>query len=249
MKKTILLVSILVLLLNLLSVNADDYTKVTGGYSFVMKVGNVNDNVKKINVNNEKSYTINLLSCNSYEKYCTFRVNDVPTGKLHSPKDFSDKPTSYQLDDKYSLKITNIEFDFCNNQRFCNIGFEAYHVMDILIDGPVKPFCGNGVCDSGENCEEDSCCSGKKVDLKYDKENCRMCGYKCNRGYICDNSRCIEQCPETKQCDYFTSPHCEKTPKSVGESCDCNEECVSLKCFNGKCISNENKKKCNVFNL
>ncbi|MBI2659314.1 hypothetical protein HYX05_04430 [Candidatus Woesearchaeota archaeon] len=211
-----------------------DYAKVSGGYKMTMKVGGpyYND-YKGINLNNLKKYAFDLISCNSYERYCTFRINGIPTKKMYTD-------LTFQLDEQYSMKINHIEFDFCDNRAFCHLGYEAYHIVDISIDGSVLPFCGNGVCDYGENCEEDSCCSGKKVDLKYDKENCRMCGYKCDRGYMCDSSRCIEQCPETSGCDYFTNPYCEKTPKNINEECDCNEECSSLKCFNGKCIASEN---------
>lgn len=218
-----------------------DYAKVSGGYKMTIKVGGpyYND-YKGINLNNQKKYAFDLLSCSG--SYCTFRINGVPSGKMQ-------KDSTFQLDNNYVMKITNIEFNYCNNQRFCNIGFEAYNIVDILIEGPIVPFCGNGICDTGEICEEDSCCSGKKVDFGSDKENCRMCGYKCDHGYICDNSRCIEQCPETSGCDYFTSSYCEKTPKNIGEACDCNEECGSLKCFNGKCISSENNDLSNYPNF
>lgn len=199
----------------------DGYIKITGGYSFVMKVGIINDNIKKIRINNEKNYEIQLLYCDA--SYCAFKVNGIAVPQMR-------KDSEFQLDSEYKIKITNIVFDFCDNRAFCHLGYESYDIVDILIDGPNKPFCGNGVCDSGENCEEDSCCGGKKVDLNNDKENCRMCGYKCDPGFECGDGRCIEQCPETDKCDYCKS-------KNLGEICDCNEECGSNICFNGKCIA------------
>ena len=218
-----------------------DYVKTSGSYLTVMKVGNVNDNIKGVNINNEKKYAIHLLYCNAYS-YCAFRINGVPFPQAR-------KDSTFQLDDQYTMKITNIVFNYCDTKAFCNIGFEAYNIVDVLIDGPVKPFCGNGVCDSGENCEEDSCCSGKKVDFGSDRENCRMCGYKCDPGFMCDSGRCIELCPETNKCDYFKTRGFCPTSKSIGQSCDCNEECGSLKCFNGKCISSENNDLSNYPNF
>ena len=208
-----------------------NYEIVTGGHSLTAKVGGpyYND-YKAINLNNPKKYVFDLLGCNSYSKYCTFRVNGVPTGKMEDGG-------AFKLDEEYTMKIENIEFDFCDNRAFCHIGFEAYNIIDFVIDGPSIALCGNGICEAGETCEEDSCCSGKKVDLGGENENCGRCGRKCDPGLMCQNSRCIELCPETNKCDYFkTRGFCSKS-KVVGEACDCNEECDSLKCFNGKCIS------------
>ncbi|MEK6983011.1 MAG: hypothetical protein AABX33_00425 [Nanoarchaeota archaeon] len=201
-----------------------DYVKITGGYTTVMKVGNVNDNIKGVNINNEKKYAIHLLYCE--QSYCAFRINGVPAAQMQ-------RDSTFRLDDEYALKITNIVVDFCDTKAFCHLGAESYDIVDILIDGPYKPFCGNGICDSGENCEQDSCCSGKKVGLSYDKENCGMCGYRCDPGFECGDGRCIEQCPETDKCDLCKS-------KSVEKICDCNQECKSNSCFNGKCILSGN---------
>ena len=211
-----------------------DYVKITGGYKLVLKAGNiVGEDIKGININNEKKYAIHLLYCE--QSYCAFRINGVPAAQMR-------KDSTFKLDDEYVIKITNIVVDFCDSRAFCHIGAESYDIVDVLIDGPNKPFCGNGVCDSGENCEEDNCCNGNKVDLRYDKQNCRMCGYKCNLGFECGDSRCIEQCPETDKCDFCKS-------KSVDKTCDCNEECESNSCFNGKCISSENNDLSNYPNF
>ena len=95
-------------------------------------VGNRNDNIKGFEVNNNK-FAIDLLGCNSYSKYCTFRVNGMPTKHLYSLKDFPDRKTSFDLDGQYVIKIENIDFDYCDNRRFCSFAYEAYHVVDVSI--------------------------------------------------------------------------------------------------------------------
>src|SRR3989338_7622541 len=144
-----------------------NYAIVTGGHKLTAKVGGPYYNeYKAINLNNQKKYVFDLIGCDSYERYCTFRINGVPTKKMHSPKDFPDKQTSFRLDEQYSIKIENIVFDFCDNKAFCNLGYEAYNIVDFIIDGPSLAICGNGVCESGENCEGDNCCNGETIELK-----------------------------------------------------------------------------------
>src|SRR3990167_2746024 len=83
-----------------------NYEIVTGGYSQTSKVGGpyYND-YKAINLNNQKKYVFDLIDCDSYERYCTFRINGVPTGKMHNPNEFPDKKTSFRLDEEYTIKI------------------------------------------------------------------------------------------------------------------------------------------------
>ena len=137
-----------------------NYEIVTGGYSQTSKVGGpyYND-YKAINLNNQKKYVFDLLSCNSYEKYCVFRINGVPTGKI-------EKGATFRLDEQYSMKIEDIVFDFCDNRAFCHLGYEAYNIVDFIIDGTSLAICGNGVCESGENCEGDNCCNGETIELQ-----------------------------------------------------------------------------------
>jgi len=197
------------------------YMKITGGYSFTMKVGNVNDNIKGINLNNGKKYAIHLLYCEINGGYCAFRVNGVPIAQMR-------KDSTFQIEDDYTIKIANIEFNYCGDKRFCNIGYEAYNIVNMIIDGPVTPICGDKLCDkeetcssctqdcgcsagyscqsnqcitevvcgdgkcsSGESCSKDSCCNGKISDFKYDNENCGSCNNKCYSGAKCDNGICI----------------------------------------------------------
>jgi len=97
-------------------------------------VGARNDNVKGFNVNN-KNFAIDLIDCDSWERYCAFRINGVPTKKLFSFSEFGgNRKNSFDLDGNYILKINSIEFDFCDNRRFCHLGYEGYHVVDVSIE-------------------------------------------------------------------------------------------------------------------
>ena len=110
-----------------------NFKKVVNREDAKFLVGSRNDNIKGFNVNNE-SFAIDLLGCNSYSKYCTFRINGVPTKHMYSIKDFPDRKTSFDLGGQYIMKIENIVFDFCDNRRFCHLGAEGYHVVDIMVE-------------------------------------------------------------------------------------------------------------------
>lgn len=111
-----------------------DFKRLTGRDEVVFSVGAKNDNIKGFNVNN-KNFVIDLLGCNSYERYCIFRINGIPTKKLHSIKDFRNtRKNSFDLDELYIIKINSIEFDFCDNKRFCHLGYEGYHIVNVSIE-------------------------------------------------------------------------------------------------------------------
>ena len=110
-----------------------NFKKVVDKEDVTLTVGAKNDNIKGFYVNN-KSFAIDLLGCNSYSRYCTFRINGVPTKQMYSPKDFSNKKISFDLDGQHVMKIENIVFDFCDNRRFCHLGYEGYHVVDVSVE-------------------------------------------------------------------------------------------------------------------
>ena len=111
-----------------------NFKKVVGREGFIFSVGAKNDNIKGFNINN-KNFAIDLLTCSSYERYCAFRINGVPTKKLFSIKDFGNiRKKSFDLDENYTLKINSIEFDFCDNKRFCHLGYEGYHLVNVSIE-------------------------------------------------------------------------------------------------------------------
>jgi len=100
----------------------------------VLNVGARNDEIRGYDINNKK-YATHLLYCDSYQRYCIFKINGVPSQRLFSFKDVGDtKRNSFDLDENYKLKINSVEFDFCDNRRFCHLGFEGYHVVSITIE-------------------------------------------------------------------------------------------------------------------
>jgi len=99
-----------------------------------LKTGARQDNLKGVKLN-DKDFAIDLVSCDSYERYCTFRINGVPTKKMFGSTDFGNaRKHSFDLDENYSIKVNSIVFDFCDNRRFCHLGMEAYHVVNMSIE-------------------------------------------------------------------------------------------------------------------
>ena len=106
-------------------VNRDDST---------FTVGARNDNIKGFEVDNQ-SYAVHLLYCISHKRYCTFRINGVPTKKLFSFQDFgNNKKHSFDLDENYILKINSVKFDYCDDRAFCHLGMEGYHVVNVSVE-------------------------------------------------------------------------------------------------------------------
>src|SRR3989338_8229982 len=66
---------------------------------------------------------------------------------------------------------------------------EAYYIVDFIIDGTSLAICGNGVCESGENCEGDNCCNGETIELKFDRNNCGGCGRVCSSDLMCEQGK------------------------------------------------------------
>ena len=197
------------------------YEIVTGGYILTAKVGgSYYNDYKAINLNNEKKYVFDLVGCDSYERYCAFRINGVPIGKMEDGG-------AFKLDEEFTMKIESIVFDYCDGAHYCSPG-SFYNIVDMAIEGPISTVCGNNVCEESETCEEDDCCNGVKTYLDSNWDNCGKCGVKCEEGYQCAYGECAEICQETGKCDYCKS-------KGISEFCDCNEECKNNLCFSGLC--------------
>ena len=110
-----------------------DFKNITVNDKLTLKYGAVLEPLSGIKINDE-NFAIEVMGCNSYERYCTFRINGVPTKKLYSLEEFqgSRKP-DFDLDDDYKLTIENIVFDYCDGQRFCSLGYESYNIIDVKI--------------------------------------------------------------------------------------------------------------------
>ena len=111
-----------------------NFKKITDRDESIFMVGAKNDNIKGFNVN-KKNFALHLMYCDSYNRYCIFKINGIPTKRLFSFKEFEDtKTNSFDLDESYKMKINFVEFDFCDNRRFCHLGYEGYHVVNISIE-------------------------------------------------------------------------------------------------------------------
>ena len=97
-----------------------------------MLIGAKEDNIKGFEINGER-FAVHLLYCDSYNRNCVFRVNGVPTGKI-SVKGTPGRKDSFALSPEYDLVIDSAQFNFCDNRRFCNLAFEAYDVVGVVVD-------------------------------------------------------------------------------------------------------------------
>ena len=93
--------------------------------STFMKVRNKEDNIRAYTIAN-KNYVIHLLGCSASDFTCAFRINGIPTKKLKEGDTFS-------LNDGYSLKVNSIIIDYCDNQRYCDLSYEAYDLVEVSI--------------------------------------------------------------------------------------------------------------------
>ncbi|MCK5474336.1 MAG: hypothetical protein KAI53_02935 [Candidatus Aenigmarchaeota archaeon] len=78
------------------------------------------------------------------------------------------------------------EDETCSNcASDCGCGADEY-----CNSGVCKQKCGNGICEKGEMCSEDSCCAGLLVDMKKDDNHCGWCHVVCPSGTSCIDSAC-----------------------------------------------------------
>ncbi len=111
-----------------------DFKKIIGKEDLILKIGAKNDKVRGLELNQSR-FVVDLILCNPHERYCAFRVNGVPTKKLFSVKDVGvSKPTTMNLDGIHLLKINSINFNFCDNRRFCHLGAEGYHIVNASVE-------------------------------------------------------------------------------------------------------------------
>jgi len=111
-----------------------NFKKVVDRDDNTFTVGSRNDNIKGFDINNQ-SYAIHLLYCEPQGRYCAFRINGVPAARLHSFLEVENsKITFFDIDEDYVLKVNSIKFNQCDNKRFCHLGYEGYHVVDVSIE-------------------------------------------------------------------------------------------------------------------
>lgn len=101
---------------------------------FIFSIGNkINDlNGVKINENN---FAIHLVYCDEFEKFCKFRINGIPTTRMYIPAVMDyEKINTFDIDGEYQLKINSVKFNHCDNHRFCNLGYEGYHLVNVSVE-------------------------------------------------------------------------------------------------------------------
>lgn len=91
--------------------------------------GNQEDNIKGFEIAN-KRYAIHLIACDYNYQQCFFRINGVPTGALHAS---AQAQTTFDLDDTYQIRVDGMQFDYCDNRRFCNLHYEAYDIVNVSV--------------------------------------------------------------------------------------------------------------------
>ena len=85
---------------------------------------------------NKKLYAIHLIACDTNTKSCAFRINGIPTGKLNpeNHKEIKNPKTEFSLDETHSITIKNIQWNYCDNRRFCDYHYEAYNKVEVEIE-------------------------------------------------------------------------------------------------------------------
>lgn len=96
--------------------------------------GNKIDNLKGIQTNKGK-FAMDLVYCDEFEGFCKFRINGVPTERLYpSDKVDGSKTDSFSIDGNYTIKVTSVKVNQCDNHRFCHLGYEGYHKVDVVVE-------------------------------------------------------------------------------------------------------------------
>jgi len=90
-----------------------------------MKSRNLIDDIRAYKIA-DKNYAIHLLGCSASDFSCVFRINGVPTGILR-------EGDTFDLNDGYTLRITSITIDYCDEARFCDLIYEAYDLVEIEV--------------------------------------------------------------------------------------------------------------------
>ena len=107
--------------------------------TFPMMAGNGVSDVFGVTIN-DNEYAIHLLDCYKEKEACAFRVNGVPTGWIgkENTAQVPRKQRSFKLNDDYQLVIKSIQFNYCDNRRFCDYFYESYDLVELSIERDKK---------------------------------------------------------------------------------------------------------------
>ncbi|MBI2134700.1 hypothetical protein HYU09_01805 [Candidatus Woesearchaeota archaeon] len=193
-----------------------EFVITSGGDKLHMDTSTTSQTLRGINING-KNFAFDFIGCDAWERYCSFRINGVPTKKTFDPNYHPDKQTSFRFDEDYSLLIETV--------NYASVG--TFDIIDIIIDGSVSS-CGDSICGEGETC---SSCT-------------QDCG--CSSGYICESEQCVEEiicgdniCDTNENCCMDCG--CGSGYECISNSCVLEYECISdSDCNNDEaCVDNE----------
>ncbi len=102
------------------------FKRVWGNDAATFTMGNKQDNIKGFRTEKGR-FAIHLVYCDEFQEFCKFRVNGVPTPKM------STGGNDFEVDKTHVLRIKNMKFNQCDNHRFCHLGYEGYHTIDVVI--------------------------------------------------------------------------------------------------------------------
>lgn len=103
--------------------------------AFTMRIGNVeNEDVRGLSISNN-NFVIQVVHCDEFKKFCKFRINGVPTPELY-PSELltSENGNSFIFDRAYFIKVNTVRVNQCNTHRFCHLGYEGYHAVNVSIE-------------------------------------------------------------------------------------------------------------------
>src|SRR3989338_2993627 len=179
-----------------------------------MLIGNEMDNIKGYELSG-KNYIVHLLNCEKSSNSCIFRINGVNTRRLYSSEVKEDNlAKEFNIDGKYKLKINSVEFDYCGDIVYCNLQYEAFDRVNMIVeDTPCDlkdsdnginynvfgKILKNGTSIGVDNCKEGE--FGPAMDSanglweNYVNRNCQQQHkfYICPNG--CKNGACVSDTP------------------------------------------------------
>lgn len=91
------------------------------------KTGNIIDNIKGYELDKNK-YAIHLIACDRERNTCNFRINGVLAKELGVS-------STFDLDNRYKIKVKSIKIDYCDNRRVCDFLFDAYDLVEVEVEG------------------------------------------------------------------------------------------------------------------
>ncbi len=109
------------------------YSTFEGSASFTMTMGNAVNDLKGFRFSNG-DFAFHLVYCDEFQKFCKFRINGVPTTRMYAPNVLdTGRSNSFDFHQNYTLVVEGVRVNQCDNHRFCHLGYEGYHAVDVSI--------------------------------------------------------------------------------------------------------------------